>query len=235
MVSFRGTADDYVRFRPQYPPALIERLVRAAGVGARARVLDLGSGPGHVAVPLAAHVAEVVAVDPEPEMLARIEAPNVRTVLGRAEDVDETWGTFDLVTAGRSFHWFDQAVVLRRLPRVTRRLALIGDSIRQSEAASRALDVAVELIGEERVSASRPSYVELLASSPFADVERIEVEVERTWTADSLIGLVYSTSYAARLGGRRSELERRLRALFDRPEYPERVTVSAVLGRSREE
>ena len=232
---FRGTAAFYARYRPQYPPELIERLVRAAGLTRVSRVLDLGSGPGHVAVPLAAHVAEVVAVDPEPEMLAQIREPRVRTVLGRAEDVDGTWGRFDLVTAGRAFHWFDREALFERLPQVSDRLALIGDSIRQSPAATLALDIAAELLGEERTSASRPPYADVLAASPYADVQRLEVEVDRSWTPDEVIGLVYSTSYAPRLGERREELERRLRAALDRPLYRERVTVSALLGRRRDE
>src|SRR5579862_6323796 len=99
---FRGTAPYYARFRPQYPAKLIAQLARAARLGEGSRVLDLGTGPGHVAVPIAGYAAEVVAVDPEPEMLDQIVAPNVRTVLGRAEDVDDSWGRFDLVTAGRA-------------------------------------------------------------------------------------------------------------------------------------
>ena len=92
---------------------LVERLAAAAGLDRRSRVLDLGAGPGHVAAALASHAGEVVAVDVEPDMLAQIDAPNVRTVVGRAEDVDASWGRFDLVTAGRSFHWFDAEVMLR--------------------------------------------------------------------------------------------------------------------------
>ena len=237
MGNFASTADWYVRYRPRYPEELIARLAQAAGLDGRSRVLDLGSGPGHVAVPLAAHAGEVVAVDVEPEMLAQIDAPNVRTVLGRAEDVDASWGSFDLVTAGRSFHWFDQELMFERLPLVTDKLALVGDSILQSEAQSLALDVAADVLGEERPGRGRPWYADLLASSPFSDVETIEVEVERAWTADSLIGLAYSTSFAspARLGDRRLEFERRLRERIGDRELRERTTSSAVLGRRRDQ
>ena len=55
----------------------------------------------------------------------------------------------------------------------------------------------------------------------------------RTWTAESLIGLAYSTSVASpeRLGASREEFERRVRATFGDAEYHDRVSVSAVLGR----
>jgi SAM-dependent methyltransferase len=233
---FESTAPWYARYRPRYPAELIERLVAAAGLDASSRVLDLGAGPGHVASAIAGHVGEVVAVDVEAGMLARIEEPNVRTVVGPAEDVDPSWGRFDLATAGRSFHWFDAELMFARLPLVTRQLALLGDSITQSDAQSRVLAIATELLGEEPPRRPARRYRELLAASPFSDVEEIDVVAERTWTADSLIGLAYSTSVAspARLGAQQDEFERRVRTTFGDAEYRDRVSVSAVLGRRRD-
>ena len=106
MTLFRGTAPYYARYRPGYPIELIERLASAAGLDGRGRLLDLGAGTGHLAVPLASYVDEVVAVDPEPEMLAELPS-HIRAVHGRAEDVDASWGTFRLVTVGRALHWMD--------------------------------------------------------------------------------------------------------------------------------
>ncbi len=233
MGRFESTAPWYAQYRPRYPPELIERLVQAAGLVRRSRVLDLGAGPGHVAAAVASHVGEVVAVDVEPEMLAQIDAANVRTVLGRAEDLDPSWGRFDLVTAGRSFHWFDAEVMFALLPLLTDQLALLGDSITQSDAQSRVVAIATELLGEESPKAPRKRYRELLAGSPFSDVEELDVEVDRTWTAESLIGLAYSTSVASpeRLGAKRAEFERRVRATFGDAEFHDHVSVSAVLGR----
>jgi SAM-dependent methyltransferase len=139
MSLFAGTAAYYARYRPGYPPELLERLAEAAGLDGTGRLLDLGCGPGPLAVPLAPRFEEVVAVDVEPEMLAQLP-PGIRTVLGRAEDGDESWGAFRLVTIGRAFHWMDGPVVMERLARITRQVALVGDSHEDSEAqtASRA-------------------------------------------------------------------------------------------------
>ncbi len=108
-------------------------------------MLDLGCGPGSLAIPLAAYAGEVVAVDVEPEMIAelsRAAPPNVTPVEARAEEVDEGWGSFRLVTAGRSIHWFDAPRVLDNLARVTSTVALCGDDIRESEAQLLALELA---------------------------------------------------------------------------------------------
>jgi SAM-dependent methyltransferase len=230
---FESTAPWYAQYRPRYPSELIVRLVEAAGLDGRSRVLDLGSGPGHVALALAGYVGEVVAVDVEVDMLAQIQAENVQTVHGRAEDVDPSWGRFALVTAGRSFHWFDADVMFTQLPLVTDQLALLGDSITQSDAQSRVLAIATELLGEEPPAPPRKRYRELLAGSPFSDVEEIDVVAERTWTAESLIGLAYSTSVSSpeRLSTKREEFERRVHETFGDAEYRDRVSVSAVLGR----
>ena len=63
--------------------------------GSRTTVLDVGAGPGRFSLALAPDVAEVVAVDPSPAMLAilrrrseRKRVTNVVTVEGRWEDVD---------------------------------------------------------------------------------------------------------------------------------------------------
>jgi hypothetical protein len=182
----------------------------------------------------------VVAVDIEPEMIAELRrsAPgNVTAIEGRAEDVDESWGQFRLATAGRSFHWFDSALVLARLETVTRALALVGDDIRDSEAQALTLAIAVELIGETPFGQPHSRrrhlgrYTDVLRSSGFSAVEVISIEVERTWTPDDLIGLAYSTAVASpeRLGGKMSTFERRVREELA-PVHRERVTVDAVIG-----
>lgn len=58
--------------------------------------------------------------------------------------------------------------------------------------------------------------------------------VERTWTPEELIGMVYSTAAASpeRLGDHRAEFERRVRAELE-DHYREQVTVHAVVGRRR--
>jgi SAM-dependent methyltransferase len=230
---FRSAASSYARYRPGYPPELLERLASLAGLDGTGRLLDLGCGTGNVAIPLAAYAEEVVAVDVEPEMLAelrRAAPPNVRTVEARAEEVDESWA---LVTIGAALHWFDGELVLERLAAVAPAVALLGESLDQSEALSTLLAVAEELLGKRpEMKNASVRYEDALAASPFSDVEQLSVEVDRTWTPDEVIGFASSTSFASpeRVGDRRAEFERELRARL-KPRYRERVTVDALLGR----
>ncbi len=95
---------------------------------AGARTLDLGCGGGHVAYAVAPHVAEVVACDLSPQMLAVVAAAarerglaNLRTVEGPAERLPFADAGFDLVLSRYSaHHWRDFAAGLREAARVLR-------------------------------------------------------------------------------------------------------------------
>ena len=224
---FHGTAPWYARYRPRYPAELIERLAVAARLDGTGRLLDLGTGPGFLAVPLAPYVEEVVAVDPDAGMLAELPS-SIRAVQGRAEDVDESWGSFRLVTIGRAYHWMDPAV-LERLP--TDQVALVGEE--QNAAHTTVRKLSEELFGD-RPPFRQPHvrYAQALAASPFDDVTTITVVEEKTWTVEELIGFAYSTSFAslARVGDRREEFEHTLRERVPSPLHV-RTEFAALLGR----
>lgn len=46
--TFDEAADLYDRARPRYPQALVDDLVRAAGLGPGSRVLEIGPGTGQL-------------------------------------------------------------------------------------------------------------------------------------------------------------------------------------------
>src|ERR1700754_4723968 len=117
MGRFATTVDLYERFRPPYPPAFFSEVARHLALTKRHALIDLGTGPGLLALGFADHVGRVVGVDPEPKMLAaarqRAEQAGreVTLVEGRAEDLPEDIGRFDLVTIGRALHWLDESTL----------------------------------------------------------------------------------------------------------------------------
>jgi len=66
---FRSTVPFYTRYRPPYPERLIARVVELAGLEPGDAVMDLGCGPGPLAIEFARLGLKVTGVDPEPEML----------------------------------------------------------------------------------------------------------------------------------------------------------------------
>ena len=118
---FQTAAAHYLQGRPAYAAGLFPRIARICGLGHDHRVMDLGCGPGQIAVALAPFAGEVIGIDPEPEMLAvaaeTADRAGVRVGWrqGSSYDLGPQLGRFRLVTMGRSFHWMDRVETLRRL------------------------------------------------------------------------------------------------------------------------
>jgi SAM-dependent methyltransferase len=213
---FRGAAKSYARYRPGYPPAVFDTLRRRYELGADSRVLDLASGTGLVALPLAEIVGEVVALDADDEMLGELRAvapPNVTTVLALAEDVGPALGRFRLTTIGRAFHWLDRDVVLHALHPISDGVAILGESLTPGEPWETLVQIAAEHAGDRRPEHSGESWADVIARSPYGSSEELHFDVERHWTLDEVVGYASSLSWASRsvLGDRWDAFERELR------------------------
>jgi SAM-dependent methyltransferase len=115
----------YRQFRPDLPEEVLDSLLADLDVRPRERALDLGAGTGQAAVGLAYRLAGVVALDPEPDMLAQLRdraaddrLTNLVCVLGGADDLGAVErvtgeGAFALVTVVNALHLMDAAAVFR--------------------------------------------------------------------------------------------------------------------------
>jgi SAM-dependent methyltransferase len=112
---YRGSASFYVRGRPPYAPGLAGGLARVLGLDGRGRLLDVGCGPGVLALLLADRFAEVIGLDADAGMLREaarradaMQIGNARWVRAQAEALPLELGRFDVVSFGQSFHWMDR-------------------------------------------------------------------------------------------------------------------------------
>jgi SAM-dependent methyltransferase len=116
---FLGSAQYYDRGRLPYAPGLADTLTEALTLDGRGRLIDVGCGPGTLALSLAHGFSKVVGVDPDSGMIAEAgrraaEAGvtgKTRWVQIRAEELPADLGTFTVATFGQSFHWMDQDLV----------------------------------------------------------------------------------------------------------------------------
>lgn len=104
--SFGTVADDYDRFRPSYPAALVDELAALAPE----TVLDVGCGTGKAATLLAARGLDVLGVEIDPEMAAVARGHGLEVEVGAFESWDAAGRRFDLITCAQAWHWIDPAL-----------------------------------------------------------------------------------------------------------------------------
>lgn len=110
---FSNRVENYVKYRPGYPPAIIGLLESQCGLTRESVIADLGSGSGFLTQLLLKHGNRVFGVEPNPEMRQAGEqhlAPysGFTSVEGTAEATTLADQSIDCITAGQAFHWFDQ-------------------------------------------------------------------------------------------------------------------------------
>jgi len=117
--SFGAAASAYAEHRPGYAEAAVRWAVDPVRDRRPVRVADLGAGTGKLTATLVSLGAEVIAVEPDPRMLAELRRamPAARSVPGSAEEIPLPDASLDAVLAGQSMHWFD---LDRALPEIAR-------------------------------------------------------------------------------------------------------------------
>ena len=99
-------------------------------VDGTSRVVDLGAGTGKLTGALTDYATEVLALEPQHEMLLHLRraAPSALAACSVAETLPVRPGWADAVVVAQAFHWFDQqrsVPEIRRILSRTGRLALV--------------------------------------------------------------------------------------------------------------
>jgi SAM-dependent methyltransferase len=224
---FSDRVDDYVRYRPHYPAAIVEWLHDTQGVDAQWRVADIGAGTG-ISTRMwldAGHA--VIGVEPNAEMRTAAQRwlaayPNLTWIAATAEATGLRDASVDLVSAAQAFHWFDLQRVRTEWSRILRPhgLAVVYWN-------SRVLEGSAFLEGYERVlrtfgtdyarvaeryqddaTMQRWFGAGLRGTARFPNCQRIDF--------DGLRGRLLSSSYAPQVGhSQHAAMLAELRELFD--------------------
>lgn len=233
-LGFSGeVAGYYARFRPGYPPPVIDALVAELGLTGADVVLDLGCGTGQLAIPLSAHVRRVLAVDPEPDMLAHApKVPHVEWHVGSDADV-AGFGSFDAIVVGQALHWMDHERLFRDAR--TRKFAIIANGTplwRQHPALRRVLE---EWFGKPMTAGcgtdadARRRYADALREAGYAPREWT-VSHSHEHTIEELAGSLFSAMSPETLPAphERPRFREKLRAALGSDSYVEPITVHVI-------
>ena len=120
---FSDRVADYVRYRPSYPPALLDLLRGECSLRPGHVIADIGSGTGFLSELFLKNGNRVYGIEPnEPmrrageEYLASYDG--FSSIEGSAEATTLDDASVDFVTAGQSFHWFEPDAARREFVRI---------------------------------------------------------------------------------------------------------------------
>jgi ubiquinone/menaquinone biosynthesis C-methylase UbiE len=120
---FSSRVENYVRYRPGYPPEVLELLKSECGLRPDSVVADIASGTGILTRMLLANGNRVFGVEPNSamrrageELLAQY--PCFTSIAGSAEATTLVDQSVDFVTAAQSAHWFDREKARREFVRI---------------------------------------------------------------------------------------------------------------------
>lgn len=120
---FSNRADNYARYRPSYPPAVIDILKHDCGLRETSTIADVGSGTGILSELFLQNGNPVIGIEPNAAMRQAAECLRERfakfvSIDATAEATTLEPAGVDFITAGQAFHWFDREKARREFARV---------------------------------------------------------------------------------------------------------------------
>lgn len=122
---FSSRVENYVKYRPRYPRALLATLQVRCNLNPESVIADVGSGTGFLTELFLENGNLVYGVEPNAAMraageqyLARFD--RFRSVGATAEATTLPDDSIDLVVAGQAFHWFDREGARDEFARILR-------------------------------------------------------------------------------------------------------------------
>jgi SAM-dependent methyltransferase len=180
----------------------------------------VGAGTGKLTRTLEQTGAQLIAVEPVPQMRAVLEreVPSARALAGRAEEIPLGDGSVDAIVAGQAFHWFDGPRALAEFHRVLSpggHLGLIWNRREKTQPEHQAIDEIIERHRRDTPAYHSDQWSRAFEDNPwFGPAERGEFPSEQILDADGLVDRVLSISYVSALDeSERRSVESQLRAL----------------------
>jgi SAM-dependent methyltransferase len=224
---FTSRVDDYVKYRPRYPAAVLDVLRGRIGLGTDWQVADIGSGTGISAELFLSSGNRVFAVEPNEAMRGAAERllganVNFKNINGTAEGTTLANLSIDLIVAAQAFHWFNidafRAESLRILKPGSWALLMWND---RQTTGSAFLDDYENLLAEFGTDYKQIQHRNLGPSHMRqyfgGDCELMEIPTAQQFDFTGLRGRLTSSSYVPQESAPKFDaMIAALRALFDR-------------------
>lgn len=217
-LSFGAAAGTYEAGRPEYPSEAVAWMLEPVrGADRTPRVVDVGAGTGKLTRVVATLGAEVVAVEPDADMLAVLHGavPGVPTFVGAAEALSLPDASVDAVVLGQAWHWVDPVEGSREIARVLRAGGVLGLiwNVRDDNVpwVARMTQIMHRSNGEVMLDEGGP-----VVAAPFDVLESRQWRWKRPMTSAMLLDMARSRSYLITAEpDERARIEAGLERLFE--------------------
>lgn len=233
---FSNRVDNYVRYRPDYPPQVIELMRGEMSLNDKSVVADIGSGTGIFAKSLLEAGAAVYGIEPNDAMREAgefflREFPKFRSVNGTAEDTHLPDASVNFITAAQAFHWFEAEQTKNEFCRVLRQngwVVLVWNERRlDADAFSSDYERLLQDFGTD-IKRVAQKYITDTALPEFFDGNFQEKSFENSQSFDfeGLKGRLLSSSYIPTEGGENyAAMIAQLERIFERHKIGGRVQI----------
>lgn len=233
---FSSRVGNYVRYRPGYPPEVIELLKAECGLTPDSVIADIASGTGIFTRMLLENGNRVFGIEPNAEMRQAGEEllsafARFTSVAGTAESTTLLDGSVEIVTAAQAAHWFDREKARREFVRILKRggwTVLLWNErrtgstpfLRDYEQLLLSYGTDYQEVRHERTTAEIAAFF-----APSKCAERV-FEIRQEFDYAALEGRLLSSSYTPQAEDPRYEsMLRELRRIFDAHEINGRVSL----------
>ncbi|MEP6900728.1 MAG: class I SAM-dependent methyltransferase [Actinomycetota bacterium] len=122
---FSNRVENYVKYRPGYPPEILDLFAAEMNLQTNSTLADIGSGTGISAKLFLENGNVVFGVEPNEPMRKAAEEflrrfPHFQSVDGTAENTHLPDNSVDFVIAAQAFHWFDKNKTRAEFKRILR-------------------------------------------------------------------------------------------------------------------
>src|SRR5207253_5072108 len=120
---FSSRVEDYARYRPGYPPEVIQLLKTECGLSGESVVADVASGTGIFTRMLLENHCRLLGIEPNAEMRRAAEEflagyASFTTLNGTAQSTILRDHSVDIITAAQAAHWFDPGKARQEFVRI---------------------------------------------------------------------------------------------------------------------
>lgn len=231
---FSSRVENYVRYRPGYPPEIIGLLKSECGLTRDSIVADVAFGTGIFTRLLLENGNRVIGVEPNPDMRKAGEEflaayPRFTNVSGIAEATTLPEKSIDIITVAQAAHWFDPEKARREFMRILKpggwTVLLWNDRRTDSTEFQRQYEQLLKKYGTDYEEVrQRGMVVAIEAFFAGSSFPTREFEYRQTFDYAGLEGRLLSSSYAPQQGEAQHEpMLRELRRIFDANQISGRI------------